>query len=145
MPLAKLVYQSTVRGTIEAVAVGSIALGGAFAFGGPARFAAPAFATARTLPGAQWTWAALIAAAGITTLAGARLGWRRHVVMAGLAGQGLIYLFFDISLWVTAAKDPTTPLTGGVIYLMVAFVCAILYGSGHGLIAAQHAEEHSPP
>jgi hypothetical protein len=149
MPVEKLVYQATVRTTIEAVAVGSIGLGAGLAFGGPARFAAPSLATARAMPGAQWTWALIIAGFGIVTLAGARAGWRRRVVMTGLAGQGLIFLFFDVSLWVTAAKDPATPLTGCVVYLMVAFVCAVLYGGGHGLEAAQHAaqhaEENSPP
>jgi hypothetical protein len=145
VPLAKLVYQDTVRATVEAFAVGAIALGAGIAYGGPARFVAPSLATARAMPGGCYTWAAAIGGSGLLTLAGARLGWRRHVVMSGLAVMGMIYLFFDVSLWVTAVQDPTTPLTGCVVYLMVAVVCGVLYGGGHGLIAAQHAEEEQPP
>jgi hypothetical protein len=64
--------------------------------------------------------------------------------MAGLAAQGAWFAFFDLSLWITAANDPATPLIGCGAYLMVAFVCGVLYGGGHGLVAAQHAEEDPP-
>lgn len=136
MPLEKLVYQLTVRLTIKLVAAGSAAIGAGITLGGPGRFKVPALATAALIPGGCYTWAVAIAFAAALTFAGMAKGWQRHVVMAGLAGQGAWFAFFDMSLWVTAWNDPSAPLTGPCVYLMLAVICAVLYAAGHTLEAA---------
>ena len=138
----RLIYQLTTRITIRVIAAYSIGLAADMALSGPARFGVAALATARLIPGSVYTWAAFIAAGATLTLTGS-IRWRRPIVMAGLMWMGLLYGFFDIALWTARTQEPTAPVTGCWIYLMLATVCAVLYVGGHQLDAL--AKQGTPP
>jgi hypothetical protein len=135
MPAEKAVYKLAVRSAVRTFATGAVVMGALVAWGGPGRFAVPALETARLVPGGAYTWAGLIAAGGLVCWAGIAMHWCRLVVCTGLALQFLWFLFFDVSLWLTAFADPATPVTGPVVYALLAVVCLILYSAGHQLHA----------
>jgi hypothetical protein len=125
MPQAEL-ERWLLRAVILTVGAGSTFMGVSLIAGGPQRFTAPGFATARLIPGGSYTWGALILAAGVAVLAGAGL-WHRRTLEAGCLGMGAWYLWFDLSLIVTSTRDPHGAVTGAVIYLTAAVLCAVLY------------------
>lgn len=126
-------YQLAVRTTVRVLAGGALLMSGLLTLGGPARFATPSLATARLVPGGVYAWAALIGIAGATTWTGIALGWRRPVVTTGLALLAVWAAFLDLSLWIQVIQEPTTPLTGAVVYAMLTAVSLILYSAGHEL------------
>lgn len=133
----RVVYQGAVRAIIKTLSASAILMGALMAWGGPGRFSAPAFETARAVPGGVYTWAVAVTVGGVISWAGIWHGWRRSIVGAGLACQGGWYAFLDVSLWLTAAADPTVPLTGPVVYALAAVTCLILYSAGHELHALE--------
>lgn len=135
MPAEKFVYQLTLRLIVQVMSVGAVGIGVGAAIGGPERFSSPSLATARLIPGGVYTWAALITVGGLITLTGVCLHWKRLVVMIGLAWQGCWYLFFDVSLWTAAFRDPRAGMTGAMVYLMLSVVCVVLYVGGYELKA----------
>jgi hypothetical protein len=91
------------------------ALGAALIAGGPGRFGAPGFAVARQLPGEQYTWGGLLAAAGLVGFCGS-LARRVAILETALCGQVVWHGFFAVSLALSAINDGRAGLTGWVSY-----------------------------
>jgi hypothetical protein len=125
-------YRWLTQAMVTIFGFGSGALGLALIAGGPQRFVASSFATARMVPGQQVTWGLLFLAGSALTLLGA---WRRHnrLTRIGLFLVALGFLFLDISLIVTAVNDSKAPVTGAVIYAVVAAACLSVWGTAKEL------------
>lgn len=132
---ALVVYQGTHRDIIRVLSAGSVVFGAGLIWGGPSRFGSPGFAVARQLPGACYTWGALVTAFGLVTLAGAVRGWvpGRRIVMTGLYLQGLWFLFWAVTLFVSFLHDARVPTTGWMVYGLVSGVLFLLAITGHNL------------
>jgi hypothetical protein len=125
-------YKWLAQAMVTIFGFGSGALGLALLVGGPQRFAASSFATARMVPGQHITWGLMFLLGSTLTLLGAWRRWR-GLNRVGLLGIALGFLFLDISLIVTAVNDPKAPITGAVIYAVVAAACLSAWGTAKEL------------
>jgi hypothetical protein len=132
-PHRLLAYQSGRRISVECLGTFGVLLGAAIMVGGPGRFGAAGFAVARLVPGGVYAWGAALTLSGAVVLAGVATGWRRRVVMLGLALEGCWFAFFAVTLGSATARDPHVAVTGPVIYMLAACWCAIEYDTGRGL------------
>jgi hypothetical protein len=126
-------YQWGVRTAVKILSTTAGGLGAGILIGGPERFSSPGFVTARQVPGQHVTWGCMfLLTAGVAAL-GIAFGWRRRLVMVGLAAQAVGFTFLSTSLAVTAAHDPRTAYTGVVVYAGMAALCVATWNAGHAL------------
>jgi hypothetical protein len=114
-------YVVIVRLTSRILGGFGVGLGLVIILGGPDRFTAPSLAVARQVPGQQYTWGAVAAAAGIAILVGGiRRAWT--VLLAGTVALALWCTFFAVSVALAALIDPHAPFTGVVTYGTLALI-----------------------
>jgi hypothetical protein len=128
-----VIYRQGQRFHVRTLAWISILFGLSLLAGGRARFdSTPTFAYAAAVPGSYRTWGAIAVAAGVFTYA-ASFHWHRRQVMWGLLAQCVVFAFFTVTIAVSVVQNPTTPLTGVVIYGGYSVFCAVAYVTGHEL------------
>lgn len=130
-----VIYRQGQRFIVRTLAGISIAFGLSLLIGGQRRFAGtPTFAYAAAVPGSFRTWAVAAVLVGTFT---ALASFRPHIrpVMIGLLACCVLFAFFTVSIAVSAAQDPDTPLTGIAIYGGYSVLCAIAYVVGRELRA----------
>lgn len=127
------VYQWDTRSDIKTLAAVCSGWGLTLILSGPQRFTSPAWSSARLVPGQHLTWGGLFITAGLLTWAGIVLGWRRRLVMAGMATQAFLFIFLAVSLLVSVRQDPTqrTAYVGVVTYIGLGIMCVTKWQTGH--------------
>ena len=119
--------QWAVRTVTTTFAIMGSLLGIAIIVGGPERFSGISYTVALQLPGAPWSWGAIILACGLTTLTGVFVG-RPGIAGIGMMLAGCWCLAFAIAFAISSFRYPTANTTAFFIYGSAAILCFIFAG-----------------